>query len=241
MTTELELKEKLNRVFTVEQSGVLATVIHDTYNYSVRVSDFRELKEVVGELAEAQKRTETSVDVLTKRMDELAVAQKRTETSVDALTKRMDELAVAQKRTETSVDVLTKRMDDLAMLMKEGFQKVNEQITALGSRWGIMNEKTFRRTVQALLSRAGYTVSKGIYGDREVDVVIKNGEHILLEITSAAVKKDVRNLTRSAEDYFEKTGIEPKLMISAIYIPPTVMREITDSPRRIEIFTYEDD
>lgn len=199
MTTELELKEKLNRVFTVEQSGVLATVIHDTYNYSVRVSDFRELKEVVGELAEAQ------------------------------------------KRTETSVDALTKRIDDLAMLMKEGFQKVNEQITALGSRWEIMNEKAFRRTVQALLSRAGYTVSKGIYGDREVDVVIKNGEHILLEITSAAVKKDVRNLTRSAEDYFEKTGIEPKLMISAIYIPPTVMREITDSPRRIEIFTYEDD
>ncbi|HMY68460.1 MAG TPA: DUF3782 domain-containing protein, partial [Leptospiraceae bacterium] len=200
------------------------------------------------ELAEAQRRTELRVEELAEaqrrtelRVEELAEAQRRTELSVQNLTGRTDDLAQAQKRTESSIDILTKRIDDLAMHMKEGFQKVNEQISALGSRWGIMNENTFRRTVHTLLSRAGYTVSKGMYGEREIDIVIKNGEHILLEITSAAVKKDVRNLNRSAEDYFQKTGIEPKLMISSIYISPSVMREITDSPKKIEVFTSEED
>ena len=241
----------MSSVFTQEQSSVLANVIFETAN----PSEFQELKAIVRDLTEAEKRTEQSLQNLTDRVDnlaeaqrrtelrveELAEAQRRTELSVQNLTGRTDDLAQAQKRTESSIDILTKRIDDLAMHMKEGFQKVNEQISALGSRWGIMNENTFRRTVHTLLSRAGYTVSKGMYGEREIDIVIKNGEHILLEITSAAVKKDVRNLNRSAEDYFQKTGIEPKLMISSIYISPSVMREITDSPKKIEVFTSEED
>ncbi len=241
----------MSSVFTQEQSSVLANVIYETAN----PSDFQELKAIVRDLTEAEKRTEHSLLNLTERVDdladaqqrtelrveELAEAQRRTELCVQNLTGRTDDLAQAQKRTESSIDILTKRIDDLAMHMKEGFQKVNEQISALGSRWGIMNENTFRRTIHSLLSRAGYTVSKGMYGEREIDIVIKNGEHILLEITSAAVKKDVRNLNRSAEDYFKKTGIDPKLMISSIYISPSVMREITDSPKKIEVFTSEED
>jgi hypothetical protein len=128
--------------------------------------DFTSLRSVVLDLSEAQKQTE-------HRVEELAIALK--------------ELAEAQKRTEL-------RVEELAIAMKEGFQKINNQISALGGRWGIKNEITFRNTISALLSKAGYSVSRGYYGDREVDVVIKNGEHILLEITSAALKKDVRSL-----------------------------------------------
>ncbi|MCB1143823.1 MAG: hypothetical protein H7A24_03030 [Leptospiraceae bacterium] len=91
------------------------------------------------------------------------------------------------------------------------------------------------------MEKAGYTVSRGYYGEREVDLVIKNGEHILLEITSRAVKKDVLNLNKSAEEYFEKVGVEPRLMIASVYVSPSVMQEIVNSPRPIEIFTDEED
>ena len=187
----------------------------------------RETKQTVKELAEAQKQTE-------HRVEELAQAQKRTEHRVEELAIALKELAEAQKRTEL-------RVEELAIAMKEGFQKINNQISALGGRWGIKNEITFRNTISALLSKAGYSVSRGYYGDREVDVVIKNGEHILLEITSAALKKDVRSLNLSADDYFQKTGIQPLLMIAATYVSPTVMREIIDSPRKIEIYSGEED
>jgi hypothetical protein len=167
-------------------------------------------------------------------VEELAQAQKRTEHRVEELAIALKELAEAQKRTEL-------RVEELAIAMKEGFQKINNQISALGGRWGIKNETTFRNTITALLSKAGYSVSRGYYGDREVDVVIKNGEHILLEITSAALKKDVRSLNLSADDYFQKTGVQPLLMIAATYVSPNVMREIIDSPRKIEIYSGEEE
>lgn len=88
--------------------------------------------------------------------------------------------------------------------------------------------------------KTGYTVSRGYYGGREVDIVIRNGEHILLEITSSMRKSDIGLYNRSAQDYKEKTGILPKIMVAAIYIPPTVMKEIVESPVPIEIFTIEE-
>ena len=197
--------------------GQLGEWVYDT---TARREDFVELKQVVHSLADAIKRTQEHVE-------ELAQAQKRTE-------ERVEELAQAQKRTE-------ERVEELAIAMKQGFQRVNDQISSLGSRWGIKNETTIRNTISALMKKSGYTVSRGYFGDREVDLVIKNGEHILLEITSSALKKDVRNLNLSADDYLQKVGVEPKLMIAAVYVSPSVMREILDSPRKIEIFSGDDE
>jgi len=86
-----ELTKKIQEVFSEEQSKVLQEFIY-FMNDLVKVSDFNELKEIVKELAEAQKRTE-------QRLEELAEAQKRTE-------QRLEELAEAQKRTEQELKIL---------------------------------------------------------------------------------------------------------------------------------------
>ncbi|MCB1144657.1 MAG: DUF3782 domain-containing protein [Leptospiraceae bacterium] len=140
----------------------------------------------------------------------------------------------------SSLNELAEAIDTFNITMREGFRKVHDQIYLLESRWGIQDVDTFRNKVLTFMKKAKYQVSRGYYGGREVDLVIRNGEHILLEVTSSAVKKDVEKLNRSAEDYFQKHGIEPKLMLAAVYVPPYVMREITDSPRPIEIFSDEE-
>jgi len=73
--------------------------------------DFSELKAIVRDIAETQKKTESRMEELAdaqkrteSRMEELADAQKRTES-------RMEELADAQKRTEISVGTLAKGLD----------------------------------------------------------------------------------------------------------------------------------
>lgn len=55
-----------------------------------------------------------------------------------------------------------------------------------------------------------------------INVVIRDGEHILLEITSSMKKTDIVMYNRSAEEYQEKTRILPRIMVAAIYISPTV-------------------
>jgi hypothetical protein len=65
MHTVNQMKTKFGRVFSTEQAEVLSEVINDAYTDLVKTGDFNELKDIVkdlglkvGELAEAQRRTE---------------------------------------------------------------------------------------------------------------------------------------------------------------------------------------
>ena len=150
------------------------------------------------------------------------------------------ELASAQQRTEVRLERLEATVQALAERMEEGFRSVNDQIAALGSRWGIYNEGTFRSTIRGLLARTrGVEVREGVYGDRPVDVIIRNGEHVLLEITSRMHPKDIERLYRSADDYQRREGVTPTLMVATSYISPRLMEKIMGLERKIEIFSYE--
>lgn len=182
--------------------------------------DFSGLKGVVSDLAEAQARTEDKVE-------ELAEAQRRTED-------RVEELAEAQKRTEL-------RVEELAAVMERGFKSLRDSIAALGSRWGIMSEETFRKAVRGILEETGYSVERGYYGEREVDVVIRNGSRIILELTSALKAGDIPKILASAADYEARNGTKASIMVAAIFIPPSAMRVLLDAPRKIDLFTYEEE
>ncbi len=107
----------------------VARAIQKVVGESVRREDFLELKEVVNQLAEAQKRTEERLGQLTIRVDQLAEAQKRTEERLGQLTARVDQLAEAQKRTEERLGQLTARVDQLAEAQKRTEERL-EQLTA---------------------------------------------------------------------------------------------------------------
>ena len=109
MAISTELFNKLEE-FDPKMKDLFLTLIREveekTKFITVARSDFDELRAVVKELAEAQKRTEQRVQELTEaqkqteqRVQELTEAQKRTEQRLDSLTIRMDELAQAQMRT----------------------------------------------------------------------------------------------------------------------------------------------
>jgi chromosome segregation ATPase len=127
------IEKKLEGVFDKRQAVVLAEVIAEAYNDLVKVSDFTELKNVVAELAEAQKNTEKHLDRLTAKMEELAEAQKNTEKRLDSLTVRVEELAEAQKRTEARLEELAEaqkrteaRVEELAEAQKRTEARVEE-------------------------------------------------------------------------------------------------------------------
>jgi len=102
----------------------------------VTKEDFSELKGIVGELAEAQKRTE-------QRVEELAEAQKRTEDRITRLEVVVEELAEAQKRTEEEIRRLAIGLDNLrgdvgGLSRSFGYAFENEAFRMLP---GILKEK----------------------------------------------------------------------------------------------------
>jgi len=222
-----DLQDVLSEAAARKLATLIGRVYADLYD-TVTKAEFRELRGTVAELAEAQKRTEIKVG-------ELAEAQKRTEARVGELAASQRDLAEAQKRTEA-------RVEELASSQEEGFRSLSDQIAALGGRWGIYSEGTFRSAIRALLAKVpGVEVREGYYGDRQVDVIVRDGEHVMLEITSRMHPKDIRKLYRSADDYREKEGVEPLLMVATSYVSPKLMQTLMGLERKIDIFSYEPD
>ncbi len=119
---------------------------------------------------------------------------------------------------------------------------MSDRFAELGSRWGIQTESAFRQTIRRILQNMdNVTVKEGWYGNRQVDVVIRNGEHILLEITARMKAKDIDYLYTSADDYAAREGVEPTMMVATSYVSPRLMQKLVKLPRPIEIFSYEDE
>jgi len=150
MINTLRLYEELTDTFGEGPARTLTRVIgsiYDDLQNTVTKEDFRELKQVVAELAQAQKRTEERVEELAQaqkrteqRVEELAQAQKRTEERVEELAQaqkrteqRVEELAQAQKRTEERVEELAQaqkrteqRLEELAQAQQRTEQRLEE-------------------------------------------------------------------------------------------------------------------
>jgi hypothetical protein len=186
--------------------------------FGVRRTDFDDLKGVVRELAEAQKRTEL-------RVEELAEAQKRTELRLEELTRNVQELTQAQKRTELRVEGIA---EDLAKFRRSFESKIG----GLGARWGMQTEEAFRQGIRAILEEVGFTTERflemdmdgEVFGDPEqieLDVVLKNGKVLVVEIKSALDKGAVHLFARKVKFYARKTGrhIDRKLIVAS-YVEP---------------------
>jgi len=193
---------------------------------AVRRQDFDELRAVVHELAQAQKRTEERLDRLEAVVEELAQAQKRTEERLDRLEAVVEELAQAQKRTE-------ERVTELAQAQTEARKDVHAHLSAIGARWGIQTEESFRKAIQAILSDftdlrverfTAYDTEGEVFGrpdQVEIDVLIRDGRTILGEIKSSMSKGDVYIFERKVAFYERRQGVKAdcKIIITPMLDP----------------------
>ncbi len=168
---------------------------------TVTKTEFNELKQIVSELAEAQKRTEQRVNELVEaqkkteqRVNELAEAQKRTEHRVTRLEAVVQELAEAQKRTE----------EELKKLVGE-HRKTREQLGGLAHTVGyILEDRAYESLPDVLEKELGIRVKElkrdfvEIAPNRYEEVNIvgegeRNGTHVWIigECKTQIKKRDV--------------------------------------------------
>ena len=172
----------------------------------VKREDFTELKNIVEELAESQKRTECRVEELVGSQKELAESQKE-------LAESQKELTKSQNRTEEALQRLSVNIDF--------------KLGGLGSRWGINSERAFRSGLREVLSDCGYTVFNFIETDTEgmifsettrveIDVIIEGDKTIIVEIKSSVSKGDVYIFMKKAAFYTHISGrkVDRLLMIT---------------------------
>ena len=204
MYTAPKMKDKVERVFDNPQAEVLTEVIQAAYNDLVKTSDFNELKEIVRDLAEAQKRTET-------RLEELAEAQKK--------------LTEAQNKTEGEIRLLTREMTKVKVELggvgrSIGYVLENEAYKHLPSylkgNYGIeMTEKMLRTDIE------GEEINSFGRGRR-------NGTEVVIvgEATSRLSKMDkFRQLERKASLVHNKFNLETVKLIITHYATPAILEK----------------
>ncbi|MCS7105247.1 MAG: DUF3782 domain-containing protein [Thermofilaceae archaeon] len=136
-------------------------------------------------------------------------------------------------------EILLKHGEEIAKLKADfykGFSSLNRKLDALGSRWGIMSENAFREGLRKLLKDLDlkverwrvYDIEGRVYGyasEVELDIAIKDGKLIIVEITSHAKASDISEFYRKAALYAEKTGRKPdRLLVITPYADEKALR-----------------
>jgi Uncharacterized conserved protein containing a coiled-coil domain, COG5493 len=177
--------------------------------------------------------------------------------SVDRLVEAVNELTRAIKshdemlaRLENAVMELTKAVrshEDRLARVEDAIKAFDRRLMALGARWGVESEEAFRNAmrgvVEGILGVA--TVGKWVYFDKdgmvyghpsqvEVDVAIRDGTHILIEIKASASSGDALEFSRVGKLYETITGIKPRLIL----VTPFIDDRGLEAARKLGIEVY---
>ena len=129
--------------------------------------------------------------------------------------------------------ILEKHGAEIAKLredMTTGFELLRRHVDALGARWGLLAEESFRKGLKSIVEEYfGGTVKKWSHHDSEgyvhghpsiidIDLVIRDQEHILVEVKSSVSRGDISELWRIGKLYEKIEEIKPKLAIISPYI-----------------------
>ena len=205
-----EIERDLSRVKLEKLKGILNGLLDEIEAERrfraelVKKEDFSELKAIVKELVEAQKRTEISIEKLTE-------AQKKSDERLTRVEAAIEKLTQAHTRFERTFE---------------------SKIGALGARWGLITEISFRKAIQTLLEDVGFKVEHYLKYDTEgkvfghpdqieIDMIIRDRQVTLVEIKSSLSKGDVSLFKRKIDFYREKEkGKVDKKLIIAPFVEP---------------------
>jgi hypothetical protein len=99
------------------------------------------------------------------------------------------------------------------------FKRLDMKLTALGARWGLMAEGTFRAGLKTIIEDLGYVVENVVFFDDEgyvflepsqieIDIIIKDGRKTAVEIKSSVSEGDVITFERKVRLYEKKSNIK---------------------------------
>jgi hypothetical protein len=169
-----------------------------------------------------------TIEAMQKTIEAMQKTIEAMQKTIEAMQKSIEAMIGRIEGVETKQTTLVSRFDSLEREMRTGF-----------SRFGILVEDVLRNALRTAVENwlgAG-RVERMELGGREVDVVIRDAEHVLLEVTARAHLQDIAKLKASAEDYERRFNIKPRLAIACAYAAPTVVQSL--SQEGIEIISAE--
>lgn len=186
------------------------------------------------ELLERFARLEERQAALEERQAALEERQQRLEEHFARLEEKFARLEERQQRLEehfARLEERQQRLEERVARVEEELRENRRVLTVISHRFGILTEVGFREAMKyvveevlgaAKVEKWSYRDEEGfVYGaasDVEVDLVVRDKAHILMEVKSRVSAGDVSELYRIGELYRRVTGVKPRLLILGGFI-----------------------
>ena len=132
--------------------------------------------------------------------------------------------------------------------VENAIRDLQRTLATVAHRFGVLSESAFREAIKGIVEElfgagayrwTAYDSEGIVYGypsEVEVDVVVTDKKHLLVEVKSRADASDVLELTRIAKLYEMKERVRPELAIVAGYVSPKARR--VAEKLGVKIYTY---
>ena len=181
------------------------------------------------------------------RITRLEESFRRLEERQQRLEERQQRLEERQQRLEERQQKLEERqqrLEERLIRVEEELRENRRLLIAIAHRYGVITEEAFREAMKYVIEETLKVakIEKWIYEDKEgfvygypavveVDLVVKDKEHILVEVKSRVAKGDVAELHRIGRLYERVVGIKPKTLIIGGLIDPNAW----EAARRLNV------
>ncbi|MEA3346221.1 MAG: DUF3782 domain-containing protein [Chloroflexota bacterium] len=195
------------------------------------------------EFAQRQEEHSKRLEEHSQRMEEFAQRQEEHSKRLEEHSQRMEEFARRQEEHSKRLEEHSQRLEELSReifaLRKDSAQlfravgRLESTLGGIGARWGMMSESAFREGLAGILTEeTGLRVehydkmdTEGLAFGRprsiEVDVIVRDGEPILLELKSSVSWNDVDAFDKKVAFYEQTEGVEVerRIIISPMFEP----------------------
>ena len=128
-------------------------------------------------------------------------------------------------------------------------KRIDRTIGALGARWGLSSERAFRNALAGILTASfgvevvnivDFDDSGQVFGrpeQIELDIIIRNGTLIIMELKSSVSKPEIYAFERKARWYEARHNRKADRLI---VVSPMVEARALDIARKLGIAVYSD-
>ncbi|MEM2238570.1 MAG: DUF3782 domain-containing protein [Candidatus Caldarchaeum sp.] len=236
--------KSLGKALAVRIKRTIFRLLKEDEEFRYAVAGLLGLEEILKRLdrheAELVKLREDMLQGFRRHDEELASLREETN-------RLREDMIAGFRRHDEELASLREETNRLRQDMARGFELVNRHLDALGARWGIMAESAFREGLRGILEKelglvverwTAYDEDGYVYGYPsavDVDVAVKDGKTILVEVKSHVRRSDVNEFRRKVEFYGLKTGkpVDRKVMVT-----PYVEEGALEAAKQLEIEVY---
>lgn len=238
MCSALSKEEKERVLRAIEEDREFRYALMGLLGYREVLDRIVSLEERVVKLEERVVKLEERVVKLEERFASLEERVIKLEERFAELEKRFADLEERFARLEERFLKLEERvakLEERMLRVEEELAETRRVVLVIAHRFGVISEEVFRSAMKYVLEEVfGVArVSKWIYNDKEglvygypsvvdVDVLIRDQEHILVEIKSRVSKGDVAELSKKGLLYERVEGVKPRLVIIGGFIDEDV-------------------